>query len=59
MFLTEFLRQKSAEEIEAGINIVDVLNETGFLKSNGEARRALTANSISVNRENYRRICAF
>lgn len=39
-------------EIEAGINIVDVLNEkTGFLKSNGEARRALTANSISVNRE--------
>jgi len=39
-------------EIEAGINIVDVLNEkTGFLKSNGESRRALTANSISVNRE--------
>ncbi|QBN19566.1 tyrosine--tRNA ligase [Flavobacterium nackdongense] len=39
-------------EIENGINIVDVLNEkTGFLKSNGEARRALTANSISVNRE--------
>ena len=40
------------DEIEAGINIVEVLNEkTGFLKSNGEARRALTANSISVNRE--------
>jgi len=39
-------------EIEAGINIVDVLNEkTRFFKSNGEARRALTANSISVNRE--------
>ncbi len=39
-------------EIESGINIVDVLNEkTGFLKSNGEARRALAANSISVNRE--------
>ncbi|MGM8362394.1 tyrosine--tRNA ligase [Flavobacterium sp. ARAG 55.4] len=39
-------------EIATGINIVDVLNEkTGFLKSNGEARRALTANSISVNRE--------
>ncbi len=39
-------------EIEAGINIVDVLNEkTGFMKSNGEARRALTANSISVNKE--------
>lgn len=42
----------SRNEIETGINIVDVLNEkTGFLKSNGEARRALTANSISVNRE--------
>ncbi|OYX80933.1 MAG: tyrosine--tRNA ligase [Flavobacteriales bacterium 32-34-25] len=42
----------SRAEIEIGINIVDVLNEkTGFFKSNGEARRALTANSISVNRE--------
>ena len=42
----------SRNEIEEGINIVDVLNKkTGFLKSNGEARRALTANSISVNRE--------
>ncbi|MFV8365302.1 tyrosine--tRNA ligase [Flavobacterium sp. XS1P27] len=42
----------SRNEIETGINIVDVLNEkTGFLKSNGEARRALNANSISVNRE--------
>ncbi|RTY94451.1 tyrosine--tRNA ligase [Flavobacterium sp. GSN2] len=42
----------SRAEIESGINIVDVLNEkTGFLKSNGEARRALTANSISVNKE--------
>lgn len=39
-------------EIESGINIVAVLNEkTGFFKSNGEARRALTANSISVNKE--------
>lgn len=39
-------------EIEEGINIVDVLNsKTGFLKSNGEARRALTENSISVNKE--------
>ena len=39
-------------EIEAGINIVEVLNaKTGFLKSNGEARRALTENSISVNKE--------
>jgi tyrosyl-tRNA synthetase len=42
----------SINEIEAGINIVEILNtKTGFLKSNGEARRALTANSISVNKE--------
>ena len=42
----------SRNEIEAGINIVEILNtKTGFLKSNGEARRALTANSISVNKE--------
>jgi len=39
-------------EIENGIDIVDVLNEkSGFLKSNGEARRALAENSISVNKE--------
>lgn len=39
-------------DIENGLDIVTVLNEkTGFLKSNGEARRALTANSISVNKE--------
>jgi len=38
--------------ISEGINIVDVLNEkSGFLKSNGEARRALAENSISVNKE--------
>ncbi|MEO0060121.1 MAG: hypothetical protein RLZZ312_1768 [Bacteroidota bacterium] len=42
----------SRSEIETGINIVEVLNvKTGFFKSNGEARRALTANSISVNKE--------
>lgn len=42
----------SKTEVEAKINIVDVLNsKTGFLKSNGEARRALTENSISVNKE--------
>ena len=42
----------SKQEIEAGINIIDILNEkTGFFKSNGEARRALSANSISVNKE--------
>lgn len=42
----------SRDDIESGINIVDVLNEkSGFLKSNGEARRALAENSISVNKE--------
>ena len=39
-------------DIDNGLNIVTVLNDkTGFFKSNGEARRALTANSISVNKE--------
>lgn len=39
-------------ELENGIDIVEILNaKSGFFKSNGEARRALTANSISVNRE--------
>jgi len=39
-------------DLENGLEIINVLNEkTGFFKSNGEARRALTANSISVNRE--------
>ena len=39
-------------DIEKGIEIVTVLNEkTSFFKSNGEARRALAANSISVNKE--------
>ena len=42
----------SKADIDAGIDIVTVLNEkTGFLKSNGEARRALAENSISVNKE--------
>ena len=40
------------KDLESGIDIVEVLNaKSGFFKSNGEARRALTANSISVNRE--------
>jgi tyrosyl-tRNA synthetase len=40
------------KDIENGIDIVSILNEkTGFFKSNGEARRALVANSISVNKE--------
>lgn len=42
----------SKSDIEAGIDIVTLLNEkSGFLKSNGEARRALTENSIAVNKE--------
>lgn len=42
----------SRSDIEAGLDIVAVLNEkTGFLKSNGEARRALAENSIAVNKE--------
>lgn len=42
----------SRTDIDNGIDIVSVLNEkSGFLKSNGEARRALAENSIAVNRE--------
>jgi len=38
-------------DIENGINIVDILAaQTNFLKSGGEARRALKENSISVNK---------
>jgi len=38
-------------DIESGIDIISVLNEkSGFFKSNGEARRALAANSIAVNK---------
>jgi tyrosyl-tRNA synthetase len=39
-------------DLDAGIKIVDALNEkSGFVKSNGEARRALGENSISINKE--------
>ncbi len=39
-------------EINTGIEIVSLLNEkTSFLPSNGEVRRALKENSISVNKE--------
>ncbi len=39
-------------EIDSGLDIIGALAEqTGFLKSNGEARRALKENSISVNKE--------
>jgi len=39
-------------DLENGIDIINALNEkSGFLKSNGEARRALKENSISINKE--------
>ena len=43
----------TAEKLAAdGLSITDALaGETGFLKSNGEARRALKENSISINKE--------
>ncbi len=37
--------------IENGLEIVPAFAENGFLKSNGEVRRALKENSISVNKE--------
>ena len=48
----------SKSEFESGIEMINLLaSDTGFLKSNGEARRALAENSISVNKnkvdENY------
>ena len=42
----------SKSDLEKGIDIIDALNaKSGFLKSNGEARRALNENSISINKE--------
>jgi len=42
----------SKEEISNGLDIISALaSSTNFLKSNGEARRALKENSISVNKE--------
>jgi tyrosyl-tRNA synthetase len=42
----------AASEIENGLDIIKALAaSTGFLKSNGEAMRALKENSISVNKE--------
>lgn len=42
----------SAEAFENGLNIVDALSDaSGFLKSKGEARRAIKENSISLNKE--------
>jgi len=42
----------SLADIKNGITIVDALaTKTGFLSSNGEARRALKENSVSVNKD--------
>lgn len=42
----------STSDLKNGIDIITALNEkSSFLKSNGEARRALKENSISVNKE--------
>ncbi|WP_298556471.1 tyrosine--tRNA ligase [uncultured Algibacter sp.] len=44
--------QIEQSEIDNGLDIIAALAEKGgFLKSNGEARRALKENSISVNKE--------
>ena len=41
----------SQADFQNGIDIINLLaNKTNFLKSNGEARRALSENSISVNK---------
>jgi len=42
----------SNNELEGGLDMIGALAaKTGFLKSNGDARRALKENSISVNKE--------
>jgi tyrosyl-tRNA synthetase len=42
----------SRAEIESGLDMIAALSaKTDFLKSNGEARRALKENAISVNKE--------
>ncbi len=40
----------SKSEFEAGLPIIEALVKPGFLPSNGEARRALQENSISINK---------
>ena len=41
----------TAQELKEGIGIIDALSaKTNFLKSNGEARRELKGNAISVNK---------
>ena len=42
----------SQEDIDSGLSIVDALaGKTNFLASNGEAKRELKANAVSVNKE--------
>jgi tyrosyl-tRNA synthetase len=42
----------SMSDFEMGINIISLLTDkTGFLPSNGEARRAIKENSIAVNKD--------
>jgi tyrosyl-tRNA synthetase len=42
----------SRKDLNQELSIIDALvSKSGFLKSNGEARRELKGNSISVNKE--------
>jgi tyrosyl-tRNA synthetase len=43
--------------VENGLEIVPAFADHGFLKSNGEVRRALKENSISVNKEKVKEDC--
>ncbi len=46
------LAEISEGDIDEGLDMIEALSsKTGFLQSNGEARRALKENSISVNKE--------
>ena len=40
----------SASELSEGLSVSNLLVKSGFLSSNGEARRALQENSISINK---------
>ena len=45
------LAEISKQDLDQGVDIIDAFNEkSGFLSSNGEVRRALKENSISVNK---------
>jgi tyrosyl-tRNA synthetase len=47
----------SKSDLDSGLDIVEALTKSGFLASNGEARRALKENSISVNKEKVNDSC--